>query len=138
MLTNEWLTRILSPPGPFRIPGQKPCLTWSMERCPTDYVLAMLLMHAKGRRKDSLKLFPFTQVHMNATWQTGVKAADRPHNVDALEGVRAIIFEDRRVLHGILVWSGCAIDVTHTTIPWRRRIGMIVGDLSILDDHVMG
>src|SRR5437588_4927113 len=75
---------------------------------------------------------------MNTTWQTRIKAANRSHDVDTLEGVRAIVFEDRCVLHSVLVRARCTIDVSHAAIPGRRRIGMVVGDLAILDDHVMG
>src|SRR5712691_8264879 len=104
---------------------------------PLTWVMA-LLVQAKCRREDFLKLFSFTQVHVNATWQAGVKAAYCSHNVDTLEVVRAVLFEDRCVLYSILVGTGCAIDVTYAAIPGRRRIGMVVGDLPVLNDHVMG
>src|SRR5207248_4567343 len=97
-----------------------------------------LLVHAKCGRKNLLKLFPFAQVHMHTAWQTRIKAAHCAHDVNALEAVRAILFEDRRVLHGILVGARRTIDVAHTAIPGCRWIGMVVGDLAVLDDHVMG
>src|SRR5579884_157700 len=74
---------------------------------------------------------------MHATRQAGIEAAHRAHNVDALEVLRAVFLEDGRVLYGILVGARSAIDIAHAAIPWRRRIGMVVGDLAILDDHVM-
>src|ERR1700724_3540508 len=75
---------------------------------------------------------------MNTTWQTRIKAANRSHDVDTLEGVRAIVFEDRCVLYSVLVRARCTIEVSHAAIPGGRGGGMVVGDLSILDDHVMG
>src|SRR5579884_272318 len=85
-----------------------------------------------------LKLFPLTQVHMDTTRQTRVKATNRSHDIDTLEVVRPILFEDGCVLHSVLVGTRCAIDVSYTSIPGGRRIGMVVGDLPVLDDHVMG
>src|SRR5207249_10393966 len=75
---------------------------------------------------------------MHTAWQTRVKAANCSHAVDTLDVVRAIRFENRCVLHGILVGAVRAIGVSHATIPWRRWIGMVVGDLSVLDYHMMG
>ena len=75
---------------------------------------------------------------MNTTWQAGVEAAHCPHDVDTLEAVRTILFEDRSVLYGILIRAGRAINVAHTPIPRCGGIGMVVGDLAVLDDHVMG
>src|SRR5947209_19636973 len=75
---------------------------------------------------------------MDTARQAGVEAANRPHDVDTLEGVRAVVFEDGRVLHGILVGAGRAIDVSHTAVPGCGRIRMVVGDLPVLNDHVMG
>ena len=75
---------------------------------------------------------------MNTTWQAGIEAAHCSHDVDTLKGVRTVVFEDRGVLHGIFVGAGRAVDVSHATIPWCRGIGVVVGDLAALDDHVMG
>src|ERR1700730_16851349 len=85
----------------------------------------------------NLKLFPFTQVHMHATRQAGVKAANCAHDVNALEFIRAVLLEDGCVLHRILIWARCAVDIAHAAIPGRRRIGMVVGDLAVLDDQVV-
>src|SRR5947209_2964505 len=75
---------------------------------------------------------------MHTTWQTRIKAANRSHDINTLEVVRAIIFKDWCVLHSVLIRTRRAIDVAYTAIPGRGRIGMVVGDLSVLDDHVMG
>src|SRR5437899_3365304 len=74
---------------------------------------------------------------MHATRQAGIKAAYCTHDVDAFEFIRAVLFEDGCVLHRIFVWARCTIDISHTGIPGRRRIGMVVGDLPVLDDHVV-
>src|SRR5215475_12742150 len=85
-----------------------------------------------------LKLFSRAQVHMHPTGQTWVKAAHGAHDVDALEIVMAVLLEDGRVLHSIFVRSRCAIDVTNATVPGSGRIGMVVSDLAVLDNHVVG
>src|ERR1700730_13277579 len=84
-----------------------------------------------------LEVFSFAQVHMHTAWQTWVKAAHGAHDVDALELIRAILLEDGRVLHGIFIRSGGAIDVAHAAVPGSGRIGMVVSDLAALDDHVV-
>src|SRR5579859_1298488 len=84
-----------------------------------------------------LKLFSLAQVHMHPTWQTWVKAAHSAHDVDALEIVRPILLEDGRVLHGIFVRPRCAVDVAHAAIPGSGRIGVVVSNLTALDDHVV-
>src|SRR6202034_2337971 len=71
------------------------------------------------------------------TRQAWIKAPYRPHDVDALEIFRAIFLEDRRILHRVLVRTWCAIAVARICIPRGWRIRMVVGDLVILDYHVM-
>lgn len=74
---------------------------------------------------------------MYAAGQAGVEAADGAHNIDTFEFVRAILLEDGRVLHGIFVRTRRPVDISGIGIPGRRRIGMIVGDLTIANDDVM-
>src|SRR6266568_2672104 len=74
---------------------------------------------------------------MDTTGQAGVKAAHRSHDINTLEVFRSILFKDGCVLYGIFIGTGSAVDITHTTIPRRWGIGMVVGDLAVLDDHVM-
>src|SRR5947209_5257914 len=100
--------------------------------------IVMIRVQAKCWRENFLKLFPLAQVHMNTAWQTSVKAADCSHDIDALEVLWTVLFEDWCVLHGILVGNWCTIDVSYAAIPRRRGIGMVVSDLAVLDDHVMG
>ena len=60
-----------------------------------------------------------------------------PHDVHALEVLRAVLLEDRRVLHGVLVRAGGAVDVARVGVPRGRRVGLVVGDLALADDHVV-
>src|SRR5579872_2692741 len=87
---------------------------------------------------DNLQFFPFTEIHVNTTWQARVKAAHGPHDIYALEFVWPIFFKDGCILHGIFVGTRSAIDIAHAPIPRSRRVRMIIGNLPILDDHVMG
>ncbi len=63
--------------------------------------------------------------------------AHRPHDVDALEVLRAVLLEDRRVLHRVLIGSRGSEGVTRTRVPRRRRVRLVVGDLAVADHHVM-
>ena len=66
-----------------------------------------------------------------------VEAADRAHDVDALELVRPVLLEDRRALDRVLVRPGRAVDVPRAGVPGRRRVGVIVGDLAVADHEVV-
>ena len=77
------------------------------------------------------------QIHVDAARQAGIEAAHRAHDVDPLEVVRAVLLEDRRVLHRVFVGAGHAVAVAGTGVPAGRRIGMIVGDLAVADHDVM-
>src|ERR1700674_246097 len=74
---------------------------------------------------------------MYATWQAGVEASHRPHDVNALELVWPIFLEDWRVLHRILVRPWCSINVARIRVPRRRWVWMIVRDLAVPNDDVM-
>ena len=80
---------------------------------------------------------PGAGVHVHAARQARVERAHRAHDVDALEVLRAVLLEDRRVLHGVLVGAGRAVDVARVGVPRRRRVGLVVGDLALADDHVV-
>src|SRR5215813_13208613 len=75
---------------------------------------------------------------MNAARQAWVEAPHGAHDVDALEVIRAVLLEDWSVLHGILVGSRGPEDVTGVCVPGCRGIGVIVGNLTIANHHVMG
>src|SRR6202042_2041 len=76
-------------------------------------------------------------VHVHAARQARVEAADRTHDVDALEVLRTVLLEDRRVLNRVLVGARGAIRVTRAGVPWRRRVRLVVGDLALADHHVV-
>src|SRR5689334_19707100 len=60
-------------------------------------------VHPKHRRVMRFEHFSVAQIHVHAARQTGIKTSHGTHNVYAFEFVRAILFKDRRVLHGIFV-----------------------------------
>ena len=55
----------------------------------------------------------------------------------ALEVLRSVLLEDRRVLHGVLVGPGSPVDVARARVPRGRRVGLVVRDLALADHHVM-
>ena len=77
------------------------------------------------------------QIHVYAARQARIKAAHRAHDVDALEFVRPVLFEDRRILHRIFVRTRRSVDVARIGVPRRRRIRMIVRDLAVANHHVV-
>ena len=80
---------------------------------------------------------PLPAVHVHAARQARVERAHRPHDVDPLEVLRAVLLEDRRVLHRVLVGAGSPVDVARARVPRRRRVGLVVRDLAVLDHHVV-
>src|SRR4029453_8827893 len=76
-----------------------------------------------GRRVQLLHHVAVAQVHVDPAGQARVEAADRPHDVDALELLRRVLLEDGGVLDGVLVGAGGAVDVAHAAVPRRRRGG---------------
>src|SRR5260370_2901462 len=69
--------------------------------------------------------------------QAGIEAPYRAHDIDALEFVRSVLFEDWCILHRVLVRTWRAIDVARARVPRRGRIRMIIGNLTIADHHMM-
>src|SRR3954465_838600 len=84
-----------------------------------------------------LQYSSFAQIHVHAAGQAWVKAANRAHDIDALEFVGTVLLEDGRVLDRIFVRSWSSVDVAWIGIPRRRRIGMVVRNLSIPDDDMV-
>src|SRR5579875_3091873 len=74
---------------------------------------------------------------MDAAGKAGIETPHRSHDIDALEILRAILFEDRRVLNGVFIRSGRAVAVARAAVPRRWRIGMVVGYLAVTDHDVM-
>src|SRR5215471_18558090 len=75
--------------------------------------------------------------HVYAAGQTGVEAAHRSHDVDALEILGPVFFEDLEPLHRVLVRSRRAVAVARAGVPGRRWIRVIVCDLLVLDHDMM-
>src|SRR5262249_58203165 len=74
-----------------------------------------------GRRVHRLDHTAAAQVHVHAAGQARVEAADRPHDVDALEVLRRVLLEDRGVLHRVLVWPRRSVGVPDAAVPTPRR-----------------
>src|SRR6202522_628865 len=77
------------------------------------------------------------QVHVHAAGQTRVEAAYGPHDVDALEVIRRVLLEDRRVLHRVLVRSRRSVAVADAAVPRGGRVRVVVRDLAVPDHHVV-
>src|SRR5206468_1685040 len=58
---------------------------------------------AEHRRVSLLEHLAVAEVHVDPARQAGIEAADRPHDVDPLEVVAAVLLEDRQPLHRVLV-----------------------------------
>ena len=63
-------------------------------------------MNAEHRLVPHVQRLARTQVHVNAAGKARIEAADGPHDVDPLEFVGTVLFEDRHALHGIFVGPG--------------------------------
>src|SRR6476646_9548691 len=96
-----------------------------------------LLSKAEHRRMVCFENLPAADIHVDAARQTRIKATHSPHDVDALELVRSVFFEDRRVLNRILVGTGSAEHIARTGVPRRGRIWVIVRDLAVFDDDMV-
>src|SRR5438105_1284845 len=64
---------------------------------------------SEHRRVGELQGLALAQVDVHAAGQAGVEAANRPHDVDALELVGPVLLEDRRVLDRVLVGARGAV-----------------------------
>src|SRR5262245_821699 len=95
------------------------------------------LYRPEHRRVVRLQHPPVAEIHMHAARQARVEAADSAHDVNALELLGRVLLEDWRILYSILIWTRCTVDVTRAGIPWRRWIGVVVGNLAAADDDVM-
>src|SRR5258707_8796433 len=97
----------------------------------------LLARNSKHRRMPRLEYFAAAQIHVHTARQAGIEAAHRSHDVDSLEVGGSVLLKDRRVLDGILVRTGRAVDVSGAAVPGSRRIRMIVGDLAVANDDVV-
>src|SRR5918911_1892407 len=89
------------------------------------------------RRVELVQDLALSEIHVHPARQAGVEAPNRPHDVDALEVLRLVLLEDRRVLDRVLVGAGLVVDVPDAAVPRGRRVGVVVGDLAAPDDHVV-
>src|SRR5581483_9263581 len=94
------------------------------DRAPTARGLHRQL-HAGGGVRG-LEDLPAAEVHVDAAGQARVEAADRAHDVDALEVVLGVLLEDRRVLHRVLVRARGPVDVTDAAVPGGGRVRVVV------------
>ena len=86
---------------------------------------------------ENLKCLTVAKIHMNAAGQARVEAPHGAHDVNPFKFVWSVLFKDRRVLHGIFIRTRRAVYVPHATIPWGRRVRMVVGNLTIADHDMM-
>src|SRR6185437_3094980 len=87
--------------------------------------------YAEHRRVPGFQYLAVAQEHVDTAGQTGIKAAHGPHNVNALEVLGPVLFENGRVLHRVFVGTGSAVNVARVGVPARRRIRMVIGDLAV-------
>src|SRR5277367_68003 len=85
----------------------------------------------------SLQDLPVPQVHVHAAGQARVETAYRAHDINSLEFIGTVFFEDRRILHRVLVRPWSSVNIPWVGIPWSGRIGMVVGDFAILNNNVV-
>src|SRR5579862_3600007 len=128
------------PPGiwsssPTRVPSRR-IFSWN-SFSPATYLLQLRLLQSEHRRMVRFEHLSIAEIHMYSAWQAGVKASDGSHDVDALEVLRAVFFEDGCVLYGIFVGARSSKAVTRICIPRGWGIRMIVGDLVIADPDVV-
>src|ERR1700752_666659 len=93
--------------------------------------------HAEHWRMVCLQDLAVTEIHVNTAGETRIKASHRAHDVDALEIVGAVFFEDGRVLDRILIRAGRAVDVAWICIPRSRWIRIVVRNLAVANYDVM-
>src|SRR5579885_3374931 len=96
-----------------------------------------VLAQAENRRMPRLKDLSVAEIHVDAAGQARIETPHCAHDVNPLEIGRAVLFENRRVLHGIFVRSGRAVNVARRSIPWCWRIRMVIGDLAVANHHMM-
>lgn len=84
-----------------------------------------------------LEYLAVTEVHVNATRETWIETSDCAHDVDPLELIRTVFLEDWGVLHRVLVWTRCSIDVARVGIPRSGWVRMVIGDLAVANHNMM-
>src|SRR5580658_6669734 len=74
---------------------------------------------------------------MHAARQARIETTYRPHNINALEFVRSVLFKNRRILHSVLVRTRRAVSIAWIRIPGRGRIRMIIRNLTSANYQVV-
>ena len=82
-------------------------------------------------------VLPLAEVHVHAARQARVEAADRAHDVDAAEVVRAVLLEDRLAHAPRPRRARGTVGVRRAAVPRRRRVRVVVGDLAVADHQVV-
>src|SRR5512132_1665051 len=100
-------------------------------------LIAPLLADVLRRGVQPLQRLAPTQVHVHTARQARVETAHRTHDVDAFKVLQVVLFEDRLVLHRILVRAWSSIGVAGVRVPRCGRVGMVVRDLAVPNHHVM-
>src|SRR5690242_19987322 len=98
---------------------------------------SLVMSGEPGGSVDHLSHLAGARVHEHAARQARIEAAHGAHDVDALEVVRAVLLEDRRVLDGVLVRAGGTEGVPRAGVPRRRWVRLVVRDLAVADHHVV-
>jgi len=94
-------------------------------------------MRAEKRRMSGLDYLAASHVKMDPTWHARIEASHGPHDINAFEIIPAVLLENGGVCYCVLIRSRCAKPIAWTRIPRGRWIGVIIGDSSPADDHVM-
>src|ERR1700751_4123131 len=114
-----------------RSTGRSPCGVY-----PTRPAV-FLRLQAKHRRMMRLQHFSIPEVHMHAARQAWVETAHGTHDVDTLEFIGSVLFEDRRILNRIFVRPRRSVDIPWVRIPGSWRVGMIIRYFVISNHYVM-
>src|SRR5262249_45112213 len=88
-------------------------------------------------RVVGLENFAPADIHVHATREARIKATHGTHDVDTLELVWSVLFEDRRVLHGVFVRARRPVNITGAGIPGCRRVRVIVADLPVSNHNMV-
>src|SRR4051812_11789438 len=93
--------------------------------------------HSEHWRVSGLNGASVSHIHMNTARHARVEAANNTHDVYSFELVFTVLLEDGSALYSVFVWTRSSVHVARTCIPGSRRIGMVIGDSSIANHHVM-
>src|SRR5205085_11058265 len=81
--------------------------------------------------------FSGSEVHMDATRQAGIEAADSPHDIDAFELLARVFLEDRGIQNCVFIWTGRSEGIASARVPWGWWIRVVIRYFPVADNHVM-